>query len=326
MTILVTGATGLAGSAVIREFVRRNEPVRALIRDSAKAATLGRAANVDIVEGDMLRPETLGPALEGVHRVLMISSADTKLAETQQAFIDAAKTAGVPHIVKVSGLGCAPGWWRPAAESDFIFGRMHAEVERYLEASGMAWTHLRPSQFMPVYFREIPTIMSEDAFYLPMGDARLAAVDIGDVAAAAHALLHGEGHEEKGYSMTGPEALTMTEVAERISSVIGRPVRYVNIDPVEKTNRLVAAGLPAGFAQALDDLFAERRAGGAESSVDLSTHEALGVTPTSFEEFAERNAAVFRGDAPHSHLWASGRLTEDSASSDERNVRANSPS
>lgn len=297
----------------MREFVRQNEPVRALTRGQVKGATLGAAPNVDIVEGDMLRPETLGAALEGVHRILMISSADMTLVETQKAFIDAAKMAGVPHIVKLSGLGCAPGWWPSAAESDFIFGRMHAEVERYLEASGVAWTHLRPSQFMPVYFREIPTITTEDAFYLPMGDARLAAVDIGDVATAAYALLKGDGHEEKGYSMTGPDALTMAEVAERISNVVGRPVRYVDIDPVEKTRRLVAAGLPSEFAQALDHLFAERRAGGSESTVDLSTHEALGVTPTSFERFVERNAHVFRGETPVSHLWASGWLPEDSS-------------
>jgi uncharacterized protein YbjT (DUF2867 family) len=128
--ILVTGATGLNGSAAIREFVRRREPVRALVRSAAKAASLGTPATVEVVEGDMLRQGTLGAALEGVDRVLMISAADAQLGETQRAFIDAAKRAGVKHIVKFSGLGAAP-------DTSFRFNRMHAEIERHLEESGL---------------------------------------------------------------------------------------------------------------------------------------------------------------------------------------------
>jgi uncharacterized protein YbjT (DUF2867 family) len=296
--ILVTGATGLNGSTAIREFVRRREPVRALVRSAAKAASGGAAANVEVVEGDMLRPETLVDALDGVDRVLMISTAEAQLAETQRSFIDAAKQADVRHIVKFSGLGAS-------LETPFRFNRMHAEVERYLEQSGLAWTHLRPSQFMQVYFREAPTIASEGVFYLPLEHARLAPVDVEDIAKAAFALLHGDGHEGKAYEMTGPEALTMDEVAERLSTVLGKPIRYVNVAPDEKRRTLLSAGIPPAFADAMDELFRERRKG-AESTVNLSTHETLGVRPTTFEEFARRNAAVFRGQTAPSHLWSSG--------------------
>src|SRR4051812_6506068 len=117
--ILVTGATGLNGSAVIREFVRRGEPVRALVRSAAKAATMNVPVTVEVVEGDMRRPESLGKALADVERVLMISSADAHLAETQRSFIDAAREAGVPHIVKFSGLGAD-------RDSSFRFARIHA--------------------------------------------------------------------------------------------------------------------------------------------------------------------------------------------------------
>jgi uncharacterized protein YbjT (DUF2867 family) len=296
--ILVTGATGLNGSTAIREFVRRREPVRALVRSAAKAASGGAAANVEVVEGDMLRPETLVDALDGVDRVLMISTAEAQLAETQRSFIDAAKQADVRHIVKFSGLGAS-------LETPFRFNRMHAEVERYLEQSGLAWTHLRPSQFMQVYFREAPTIASEGVFYLPLEHARLAPVDVEDIAKAAFALLHGDGHEGKAYEMTGPEALTMDEVAERLSTVLGKPIRYINVAPDEKRRTLLSAGIPPAFADAMDELFRERRKG-AESTVNLSTHETLGVRPTTFEEFARRNAAVFRGQTAPSHLWSSG--------------------
>jgi uncharacterized protein YbjT (DUF2867 family) len=296
--ILVTGATGLNGSAVIREFARRREPVRALVRSAAKAASLGTPAAVEVVEGDMLHHETLGAALEGVSRVLMISAADAQLAETQRAFIDAAKRAGVKHIVKFSGLGAA-------LDTGFRFNRMHAEVERYLEESGLDWTHLRPSQFMQMYLREAPTVASDAAFYLPLENARLAPVDVEDVAKAAFALLRGDGHEGKAYELTGPEALTMAEVADRLSSALGKPVRYVNVTPEEKRQALLAAGMPPAYADAMDELFSERRKGAVESTVNLSAHETLGVRPTTFLEFARRNVAVFRGESAPSHLWSS---------------------
>ena len=287
--ILVTGATGLSGSAVIREFARQQTPVRALVRSRAKAQHLELLPTVEVVEGDMLRAGTLAFALSGVERVLLISSADQQMLETQCAFIDAAKKAGVRHIVKFSGLNSA-------LDSPFLFTRMHAEIERYLEGSRLAWTHLRPSQFMQVYLREVPTIVAESAFFLPLEDAKLAPVDIEDIAKAAFALLHTPGHEGKSYDMTGPEALSMTEVAEQISLAIGKIVRYINISQEERKRALLAAGVPPYFADALDAQGRERRLG-AESVVHPETHAALGVHPTTFAEFARRHAADFRGES-----------------------------
>jgi uncharacterized protein YbjT (DUF2867 family) len=297
--ILVTGATGLGGSAVIRECVDQGLPVQALVRDPAKAATLGMLGAVEAVQGDMLMPATLDGVLEGVERVLMISSADERLVDTQCTFIDAAKRAGVRHIVKFSGMGC----W---SDSTFRFARMHAEVERYLEGSGLAWTHLRPSTFMQNYFREVPTILDDGTLKLPMGAAKLAPVDVDDIAQVAVALLHGTGHEGKRYEMTGPEALSTSEIAEQIASAIDRPVRYVDTDPVDYRKTLLAAGIPAAFADAMDELFGERRRGSDESRVNLSAHKVFDVTPTTFAAFARRHATVFRGEAPASHPRASG--------------------
>jgi uncharacterized protein YbjT (DUF2867 family) len=182
---------------------------------------------------------------------------------------------------------------------------MHGEVEQYLEASGLAWTHLRPSQFMQVYFREVPTIVADGTLRLPMADVPLTPVDVEDIAKAAVALLTTDGHEGRRYDMTGPEALTMAQVAERIGAAIGRPVRYIDIDPEAKRQTLLDAGIPEYFADAMDELFAERRRG-VESQVDLSTHTSLGIHPTPFAEFAHRSADILRGaDAP-THLWASG--------------------
>jgi len=290
--ILVTGATGLSGSIVIREFARQTTPVRALVRTRAKSRALETLPTVALVEGDMLRPETLAAALHSVDRVLMISSSDPRMVETQCTFIDACKKAGIKHVVKFSGaesgIGFDPGKFR--------FVRMHEEIERYLERSGLAWTHLRPSQFMQVYLREAPTIVAENVLYLPMDNARLSPVDIEDIARVAFAVLHNEGHEGKSYDMTGPEALTMTEIAERVSRALGKTVRYVNVAPEEKRRALLAAGTPPERADALDELFAERRRR-PESRVHLATHQAFGIRPTTFAEFVRRNADIFRGES-----------------------------
>ena len=287
--ILVTGASGLSGSAIVREFARQQYPVRALVRSRAKSHDLEMLPTVELVEGDMLRPETLADALSGIERVLMISSADQQMVETQYAFIDAAKKAGVRQIVKFSGLNAA-------LDSPFLFTRMHAEIERYLERSGLAWSHLRPSQFMQVYLREVPTIVAESAFFLPLEDAKLAPVDIEDIAKVAFALLHTPGHEGKSYEMTGPEALSMTEIAEQISLAIGKTVRYVNISQAERRQALLAAGVPRYLADALDVQASERRKG-AEATVHPETHIAFGIRPTTFAEFAHRHAAAFRGES-----------------------------
>jgi uncharacterized protein YbjT (DUF2867 family) len=183
---------------------------------------------------------------------------------------------------------------------------MHAEIEQYLEGSGVAWTHLRPSTFMQTFLREVPTILYDGTVNLPMADAKLSPVDIDDIARVAVALLRGTGYEGKRYEMTGPEALTMNEIVERISSAIDRPVRYVDTDPADYRNTLLAGGIPAYFADAMDELFSERRDGTDESSVDLSTHRVFGMTSTTFAEFVRRNADVFRGEAAPSQLWASG--------------------
>lgn len=292
--ILVTGATGLSGSAVIREFARQKYPVRALVRDRAKARAFETFSTVEIVEGDMLRPETLEAALNGVNRVLMISSARERMLQTQCMFIDVARKAGVRHIVKFSGKESGVGF----NPENFRSTWEHEHIEDYLESSGLAWTHLRPSQFMQFYLPQAPTgvDVAEKALFLPMENARLSPVDIEDIAKVAFALLHSEGHEGKSYDMTGPEALTMTEVAERISQATGKPFRYVNIPLEEKRQAWLAAGIPSERVDAVSEVVSERSKC-PESRVYLGTHEAFGVHPTTFAEFARRNAAIFCGES-----------------------------
>lgn len=239
--ILVTGANGLSGSELVRRLSARGVPVRALVRSAVKAQGISSLPKVEIVEGDMARPETL--------------------------------------------------------ESPFRFSRMHGEIERRLEDSGMAFTHLRAGEFMHAYFRQVPSIVAKGALFLPMEDAKIASIDIGDIADVAAAILTSAGHEGKTYPLTGPEALSMAEVAEKLSAAIGKRVQYVNISPEDAKRAQLAAGVPPFLADALGELFAERRKG-KESQVSAVIPTVFGRRATSFDEFARRHAAVFRGEQP----------------------------
>jgi uncharacterized protein YbjT (DUF2867 family) len=288
--ILLTGATGSAGSFIANEFVRQREPLRILVRNREKAKELEKIPTVEIVEGDMSRQSSMESALDGVDRVLMISAPLMDMVETQCTFIDACKTAGVRHVIKFSGLDAR-------SETAFPFGRMHKEIEEYLERSGLAWTHLRPTGFMQEYLREAPGIIQQGALYLALDDVRLNPIDLVDVAKVAFVLLRNGGHEGARISMTGPEALTMAEIADRISRAIGRTVRYVPVSRTERRQALIAHGIPPAIADALDEQVKERLKGGLESQVDLSTHQLFNVKPTTFLEFAQRNAKAFGGSS-----------------------------
>jgi uncharacterized protein YbjT (DUF2867 family) len=286
--ILVTGATGLNGSALLRLLSAKGIATRALVRSRARAEAIAALPDVEIVEGDMARPETLGVALRDVDRAMLISSSDPVMLEVQSGFIDAARAAGVKHVVKLSGI-------MPDLTSPFRFARMHGEIERRLEASGMAFTHLRAGEFMPAYFRQVPSIVARGAMFLPMEDARIASIDVSDIAEIAALALTGSGHEGKTYPLTGPEALTMAEVAEKLSAATGKTIRYVNVAPEEARKAQLAAGMPPYLADALVELFAERRKG-KEAQVSAMAQTLPGRRPSSFDEFAVRHAAIFRGD------------------------------
>jgi uncharacterized protein YbjT (DUF2867 family) len=287
--ILVTGATGRNGQELLRRLSAQGSAVRALVRNPAKAEAIAALPHVEIVQGDMAHPETLAVGLRDIDRAMLISSSDPMMLDVQANFIDAARKAGVKHIVKLSGI-------MPELNSAFRFARMHGEIEKRLEASGMAFTHLRAGEFMPAYFRQVPNITAKGAMFLPMEDARIASIDVGDIAEIAARVLTSSGHEGKTYPLTGPEALTMTEVAEKLSAATGKTIRYVNVPPDAARQAQLAAGMPPYLADALFELFAERR-NGKEAKVWPDAQALLGRLPTSFDEFAGRNAAVFRGEA-----------------------------
>jgi len=284
--LLVSGASGNSGSLIIKAVARLGRPVRALVRDVDRASFLHHLPGVTTVQGDMLQKESVLASLDGIERVVLISSANHRMVETQCSFIDACKEAGVRHVIKFSGEESQEGY-----DADrFRYTREHNQIEDYLESSGLAWTHLRPSQFMQVYLRELPGIRQTGALRLPLEQISMSPVDLQDVAEAAARLLTEGGHEGESLRMTGPEALPLAQIAAILGRVMGRPVRYEAVSWAERRQQLEKAGLPDFFLDALADQAAER-VRHPQAIVDLGTHQLFGIIPTSFEQFAQRHAA-----------------------------------
>jgi uncharacterized protein YbjT (DUF2867 family) len=286
--ILVTGATGLVGGAVVHQLAAQGVPVRVLIRSPEQAAALAGPA-VETVVGDFARPETLGPALQGVTRALLISHHDVRQVELQGNFVEAARRAGPVHVVKLSGLATAPG-------SPSQSGRWHAETEAQIRDAGLPWTFLHPPYFMQNLLRAAPAIAAHGVLTAAMKDGRIAMVDARDVAAVAVAALTGPGHTGRTYVITGPEALSHAMVAAILSEAVGRRITYRDIPLDALREQLVAAGTPPWLVDVRMEFTSVLREGFAAAVTD-TVARTTGHPPRTFAAFAAEHAARFRGAA-----------------------------
>ncbi len=284
--ILVTGATGTVGHHVVKELVAMGERVRALVRDPARTESI-RLRGVEFIKGNLDDPATLGDALEGVDRAFLLTAFGERQVEQERSFVAAAAKAGTRHVVKLSALGARP-------DSPLRLGRAHAAMEKQLEESGLAWTHLRPNTFMQYLLAEASTIRERGEIRAPMKDGKVSLVDARDVALVAATVLNERGHERRIYELTGPEALTYARCAEEFSIASGRPVKYVDCPPAELRETLLASGMGAASADALVELHREMAASHAYR-VTHTIAEVCEQPPRSFHQFAKDHARLLDG-------------------------------
>lgn len=283
--ILVTGGTGTIGSEVVRLLEELREPFTVMVRSAEKARAL-QAADVDTVLADLADPATLGPAMKGAESVFLLSPSVANQAELQLNAVEAAETAGVGFIVKISALGADP-------DSPLMLGRAHAEVEEGLAASGIPHVLLRPGAFMQNFLAAAETIRNQDLFYGSSGEGRIAMIDAGDIAAVAVALLTGDEPTGAIYSLTGPEAFSNAEAAAVLSEVVGREIRYVDLPGDAYKAGLLEAGLEEWLAEdlvTLDELFVR----GAGAAVTDDVERLAGRPARTFAEFVADSADTFR--------------------------------
>ncbi|HTU15151.1 MAG TPA: SDR family oxidoreductase [Solirubrobacterales bacterium] len=215
--IAVTGATGAVGGEAARILAGRKIDQRLLVRNPADAPDLPGATVVRSSYGDF---ETARNALEGTTHLFMVSAAESAdRMEQHRTFIDAAAHAGVEHIVYTSFQGASP-------EAVFTLAHEHFETERHIRASGLRWTFLRDS----FYIDFLPMLAGDDGVIRgPAGDGRVAAVTRADVARSAVAvLLDPAKHLDSTYTLTGPRAISMPEVARAVERHSGRPISFLD--------------------------------------------------------------------------------------------------
>ena len=284
--ILMVGATGLVGSATLRQLTVRGVPVRALVRSAEKASTLA-GPGVETVIGDLEQPASLDAALDGVTRALLISHLNPHQVEWQGNFVEAARRAGVVHIVKLSGLGTA-------LDSPLRSGRWHAQTERHIADAGLPGTYLHPPFFMQNILRSAAAIATRGVFTASMHAGQIAMVDARDVAAVAVAALTSDGHEGKTYTLTGPESLSFQEVAQKLATATGRPVSYQDVLLATMQQELVATGLPAWLVDVRMEFATALRDGYAAVVTD-TVQAVTGQPARRFDAFAREHAALFKG-------------------------------
>ena len=298
-TILVTGATGNVGSEVVKQLVSSfsssssgQSVIRAAAVHSQNKADKFRqyGETVEIVNMDYNKPETIAAALNNVGKLFLLTLPSLNMTDISSKVVREAKKNGVQHIVKLSVFGAD-------AEPGIIIGRLHGQEERIIEESGMTCTFLRSSAFMQNFVNYFGyTIKAQNAIYLPAGEGKVSFVDARDVAAVAAKLLtknNGRSqHENKVYVITGPEALSYSQVAEIISKEIGRKISY--IDTAEEDTRKVmkSMGREDWLIDAILEEFYNARVGN-RSKTTNTVEQIIGRKLTSFAQFVRDYANSF---------------------------------
>lgn len=257
-TFLVIGGTGTIGRDVVVNLHTGGNQVRVLARQRDRA--LGRLpVGVEVVEGDLTKPDTLRPAFKGVSKAFVVTS-DPSIEKT--AF-DAASDSGLDLVVKSSALG--PGGEAPLG---------HFQSEQHLRQSGVPWVILRPSAFMQTLAQYLPALIDEsDTFSLPGG--RTGWIDTRDIAESATAVLTDDDPPIGSvYTLTGPASLSMDDIASDLSAVTGRKITYEPIPASEAAQAIAVRGVPSGLAQFLAAHYAAVERG----DFDIVTHSVPDIT------------------------------------------------
>jgi uncharacterized protein YbjT (DUF2867 family) len=293
-SILVTGATGNIGSEVVRQLSSTAPAVniKAAVHSAQnikKVKEEGDRVNVVLIDYNKL--ETLKEALDQVDKLFLLTPDVQNAPELASNLVIEAKNTGIRHIVKQSVMGAD-------LESDVGTMRLHRQVERIIEQSGIPFTFLRPNEFMQNFVNfHSPFIKENNAFYIPLEDAKVSLVDVRDIAAVAVKALTEDDengkHKNKTYLITGPEALSYYQVAEILSDATGKKIDYVNISEEEARRAMKESGMSDWMINTILELSDYFRKGNA-SQVSSAVEEVTGRKPISFSQFAKDHASAFR--------------------------------
>ncbi|MEZ4859654.1 MAG: NAD(P)H-binding protein [Caldilineaceae bacterium] len=277
-TILVTGATGNVGRAVVQQLLETGVAIRALTRNPAKA---NFPDTVTVFQGDLAEPATVKPALTDVDAVFLFP-----VAEAADAVLAAARAQNVRQIVLLSSGAVRDG----VTKQDDMLAQRHANMEQAVRDSGMAWTILRPGAFATNSLQWAPQLRSGDVVRGPYAEATMAPIHEGDIAAVAVAALTDAGHEGAIYHLTGPESLTQREEVQILGEALGRDLRYEEL-PRAVAREQMAKFMPPPIVDSLLDLYASTV--GKPVPIAPTVAEVTGRPARTFRQWATEHAAAF---------------------------------
>ena len=280
--MLVTGATGRVGRAVVDQLTDAGVRVRALTRRPEAAATL--PAHVEVVIGDLTVPESLDAALSGVSAVFLVWTAPL-------ATVPAVVERLAAHARRVVFLSSPHQTPHPFFRQPNPMAVLHADIERAIAGAGLESTIIRPGMFASnTVSWWAPAIRGGSAVQWPYAAAETAPVDDRDVAAVAARTLYEDGHAGRDYVLTGPESLSQEEQVSIIGEVLGRRIEFQELSPDEFRSE-TAGTWPRPVVDML--LAAWGATIGTRAFVTSSVSDILGSPPRSFRQCAADNAAAF---------------------------------
>jgi uncharacterized protein YbjT (DUF2867 family) len=291
-TILVMGATGTLGGEVVKQLSSSTPAVniKAGVHSAQNVNKVKDGDKVEVVLIDYNKPETLKEALSQVDKVFLLTPDVPNAHELASNLVIEAKKAGIRHIVKQSVMGAD-------LEADVGTFRLHRQAEKIIEQSEIPFTFLRPNEFMQNFVNfHSHFIKNNNAFYLPLEDAKVSLVDVRDIAAVAVKSLtedRSDKHNNKTYLITGPEALSYYQAAEILSSATDKKISYVNISEEEARGAMKEMGMSDWLINTISELHDYFRKGNA-SQVSSAVEEVTGKKPISFSQFAKDYAEAFR--------------------------------
>ena len=288
--MLVTGATGRVGRAVVGLLIDAGVPVRALTHRSEAAAAL--PANVEVVTGDLTVPESLDAGLRGVGAVFLVW---TVSPATAPAVVERLATCA-RRVVFLSSPHQTP---HPFFQQPNPMAVLHADIERLIAAAGLESTIIRPGMFASnSLFWWAPAIRADGVVRWPYGAAETAPVDDRDVAAVVARTLYQDGHAGGDYVLTGPESLSQAQQVSIIGDVLGRRIEFAELSPDEFRSE-TEGSWPRPVVDML--LTAWGATIGRPAFITSTVSDILGSAPRSFRQWAADHATAFtEGPAPSS--------------------------
>jgi uncharacterized protein YbjT (DUF2867 family) len=285
MIVFVTGATGKLGPHVVASLLARGVPVRALVRDPGRAATV-LPEETHLVPGDFTAEATITAELHRADAMLLLTPHGPDMASVQQRLIDLAARSGT-RVVKVSGTSAGI---RPDGPDAC---RQHFATEQYLAGSGVPWSVVRPNGFMQTLIVAMAGSVRERGMIAnPLGTAGISLVDCADVGAATAAVLTDPRHDGLHHVLTGPAAPTYAEIAAVITEETGVEVKVLDVTPEQAGDAARARGLSDWEAGHLTEMLA-MFATGASENVTPDVAGLTGHSPRSVRDFVRDHHSLF---------------------------------